>query len=90
MTTTVWPAAPDATNIFAVVKAGDSPGSLQVGPSGSTRMICPEASMAVEARFLKQLNGVKKIGFMAGQLALSFEMDGTWGTMRFDRKKDLL
>jgi len=74
---------------FASVKAGDSPGDLQVGPPGSTRMMCPEAIMAIEQRFLKQLNGVKKFGFLAGQLALVFEMDGKRGTMRFDRKKDL-
>lgn len=71
---------------FAAVKAGDSPGSLQVGPSGTTRMMCPESIMTVEARFLKQFNGVKKFGFMAGQLALSFEMDGKRGMMCFDRQ----
>lgn len=74
---------------FASIKAGDSPGDLQVGPPGSTRMMCPEAIMAIEQRFLKQLNGVNKFGFLAGQLAMSFEMDGKRGTMRFDHKKDL-
>jgi len=34
--------------------------------------------------FLKQLAGVKKFGFMAGQLALSYETDGVWGVMLFD------
>lgn len=71
---------------FASVEAGDRPGDLQVGPSGSTRMICPEAIMAIEQRFLHQLNGATTFSFMAGQLAVSFAMDGKRGTMLFARK----
>ena len=51
-------------------------------------MICPEAIMVIEQRFLKQLNGAKKIAFLAGQLAISFEIDGRYGSMYFDRKAD--
>lgn len=71
---------------FASVEAGVSPGELQVGPSASTRMMCPKAIMSIEQRFLKQLNGATKIAFMAGQLTVSFEMDGKRGSMRFDRR----
>jgi heat shock protein HslJ len=47
-------------------------------------MACPEPAMAVEARFLQQLAGVNKFGFMIGQLALSYEIDGNHGVMLFD------
>ena len=71
---------------FASVVAGVSPGELQVGPSASTRMMCPEAIMSIEQRFLNQINGATKIAFMAGQLTVSFDMDGKRGSMRFDRR----
>jgi heat shock protein HslJ len=50
-------------------------------------MMCPPEQMAVEDRFLKQLAGVKKFGFMVGQLALSYETDGVWGSMLFDPRE---
>jgi heat shock protein HslJ len=71
---------------FASVKAGNNPGILEVGPAGTTRMLCPENIMAVEKRFLKQLNGVSKLGFMAGELALSYEFNGKLGCMRFGQE----
>jgi len=71
---------------FASVEAGNNPGGLRLGPSGSTRMMCPEAIMVLEQRFLKQLNGAKKIAFLAGQLSVSFELEGRQGSMRFYRK----
>jgi heat shock protein HslJ len=66
------------------VKLGAMPGDVTVGAVGATRMACPAERMAVEGRFLKQLAAVKKLGFMAGQLALSYEADGVWGVMLFD------
>ena len=69
---------------FAGVKPGNMPGDVSVGAAGATRMMCPPEQMAVEGRFLKQLAGVKKFGFMAGQLALSYEADGVRGVMLFD------
>ncbi len=71
---------------FVSVEAGDRPGDLQLGPSGSTRMICPEAIMAIEQRFLHQLNGATTFSFMAGQLIVSFSMDGKRGAMHFARE----
>ena len=69
---------------FAGVKAGDMPGDVTLGLVGATRMMCPPEQMAVENRFLKQLAGVKKFGFMAGQLALSYDTEGVRGVMLFD------
>lgn len=58
------------------VTAGDSPGDVSIAPLGVTRMACAEPQMAVEARFVKQLEAVKKMGFWLGQLALSSPLDG--------------
>ena len=69
---------------FAGVKPGVAPGEVTVGPAGATRMMCAQEQMVVEDRFLKQLTGVKKFELMAGQLALSYKLDGSWGVMLFD------
>jgi len=61
---------------FAGVKPGEMSGDVTVGLAGATRMMCPPEQMAVEDRFLKQLGGVKKFAFMAGQLALSYATSG--------------
>ena len=74
-------------NYFAPVKPGDPPGGIQVGPAGSTRMMCPGAEMAVEQRFFAQLAGVTQMRFLAGQLALSYaKPDKTLGVMLFERR----
>jgi heat shock protein HslJ len=72
---------------FAAVKPGEMSGEVTVGSAGATRMMCPPQQMAVEDRFLKQLAGVKKFGFMVGQLALSYESDGVRGAMLFDARE---
>jgi hypothetical protein len=48
---------------------------------------CPEGVMAVEKRYLAQMEGVKRYGFLAGMLAFSYEVDGTRGVMLFERQK---
>lgn len=54
------------------------------GPTAGTRMACPEAPSAVEARFLVQLGAVRRFAFMLGRLALSYQSaDGGAGTMLF-------
>jgi heat shock protein HslJ len=72
---------------FASVKTGDMPGDVTVGPAGATKMACPEPAMAVEMRFLKQLAGVTKFGFMTGRLMLSYEADGIRDVMLFEKKE---
>jgi heat shock protein HslJ len=69
----------------AAVEAGDQPGDIAVGPVAGTRMMCPEPAMATETRFLRSLGGAKKFTFVAGQLALTSEQDGTLSVMYFDR-----
>jgi len=71
-------------NYFAAAEPGEMPGDVSVGPAGATRMACPEPLMEVESRFMQQLGAVRRIGFMATQLALSYEKDGVRGVMLFD------
>lgn len=79
--------ASGCNNYFAPVKQGATPGDVEVGLVGTTRKSCPDNEMSVEARFLDQLARVKKFGFLATQLALSWEKEGVWKTMRFDKRQ---
>jgi heat shock protein HslJ len=72
---------------FMEAKTGAKPGDLSMGPSGGTMKACPEDVMAVEKRYLAQMAGVKRYGFLAGMLAFSYEVDGTRGVMLFERQK---
>jgi heat shock protein HslJ len=74
-------------NYFAPAKAGTMPGDVEVGPVGTTRKSCPDKEMAVERRFLDQLTRVRKFGFLATRLALTWEKEGVWKTMLFDKRR---
>jgi heat shock protein HslJ len=71
---------------FTEPKAGEAPGQVSVGPTGGTMMMCPDDVMAIERRFLSQMEGVNKFGYMATMLALSYEVDGKYGVMLFERR----
>ena len=67
---------------FAPVTQGAMIGDVRVGEA-HCREGCPEWLANVEGRFLHQLEGVKKFGFVATQLALTYERDGAMGVMLF-------
>jgi heat shock protein HslJ len=67
-----------------VEETGEHPGSLEVGPAAGTRKACPEPAAEVETRFLRQLEGVDRLGYMTGQLMLSYTTDEGRGAMLFD------
>ncbi len=71
---------------FMEAKTGKMPGDLSMGPSGGTMKACPDDVMAVEKRYLAQMAGVKRYGYLAGMLALTYEVDGTMGVMLFERQ----
>jgi heat shock protein HslJ len=73
-------------NYFAPAKEGAMPGDLEVGAAATTRKSCPDREMAVERRFLDQLARVKKFSFQATRLALSWEKQGVWKTMLFEKQ----
>ena len=63
--------------------AAAAPGDLSLGPIMSTRMACPEPASSIEDRFLAQLGGVTGYGFLLGEFALRYEIDGRPGVMLF-------
>ncbi len=71
----------------APVEAGAAPGDLELGPAAATKMMCPEAAMQVEDRFLRQLGATTKLGFHLGRLALTYTTDEGAGTMLFERRE---
>jgi heat shock protein HslJ len=72
-----------------IEEGGDLPGQVSVGPVGSTRMACEEEVMALENRYLGQLGGVSRYGFLAGRLALAWQTDDATDTMLFEpRQRD--
>ena len=72
---------------FNAVEAGDGPGKLAVGLGGATKMFCPDPAGAIEMRFGRLLESVHGFGFLAGQLALSYEVDGEFGVMIFEGRE---
>jgi len=70
----------------AAITPGDTPGALTIGPIAGTRMMCPDAEMSVEDRFIKQLEQVMSFGFMLGQLSLTYRTDDGGGVMLFERR----
>ena len=77
-------------NYFAPVKEGSIPGDVEIGSAGTTRKSCPNNEMSVERRFLDQLARVRKFSFLVTQLALSWEKEGVWKTMLFDKRQPQL
>jgi len=69
------------------VEPGAGPGDLELGPAAATKMMCPEAAMQVEDRFLRQLATTTKLGFHLGRLALTYTTDEGAGTMLFERRE---
>jgi heat shock protein HslJ len=51
-------------------------GSIKIGPLAATRMACPEAEMATEAKFLADLDAVRRFQRDGARLSLQGE-DGT-------------
>jgi heat shock protein HslJ len=74
-------------NSYFASANGQAPGAISVGPAGTTRMACPPDVTAVEKRFLGILPRIDRYAFLAGQLTLSYEQDGTRGSLTLARKK---
>lgn len=72
---------------FASVETGEGPGDMTVGPIGATQMVCPDPASTVEERYMRQLAGATKFGFLLGRLALTYRLDdGTVGAMLFEAR----
>jgi len=66
------------------VRAGDPPNGLRIGPVIATRMFCPAPRGETESDYFRKLEAVRSFGFLAGRLALSYELDGESGTLLFE------
>ncbi len=66
------------------VEDGASPGEVSFGPAAGTRKACPSSLMDIEKRYLRRLAQVKKLAFVAGRLALSYQDSEGWDRMLFD------
>ncbi len=65
---------------FASLEAGEGD-VLTVGPTGATRMACPEPQMALESRFLGVLSAIRAARASDGELVLR----GSGGDLTFSR-----
>lgn len=65
---------------------GSSPYQIELGPIAGTRMMCAEAVMQVEDRYLRALQKVDQFGFLFGQLALSYQDNDNQKRMLFNAK----
>jgi heat shock protein HslJ len=80
-----WSGTSGCNRYAASVSSGESAGDVIVGPAMGTRMACGAPADEVERRFLKQLGATRRIGFLAGRLALSYSIEDSVGTMLFVR-----
>jgi heat shock protein HslJ len=69
-------------NYFAAYTS-DGPGQLKVGAAGATRKACAPALMDQEARYFDALGRVTAYGFLAGNLALTYQRDGSLRALIF-------
>lgn len=67
---------------FAAYESG-APGQLKMGTPGTTRKACAPSIMAQEASYLNALKGVTSYGFLGGDLELTYQQDGSFGTLLF-------
>jgi heat shock protein HslJ len=72
---------------FAPITVGQIPGDITIGPIGGTRMACADTAMMVETRFLQQLAGVTRVGFLNTRLTLTVPRDSVSSTTMLFRRK---
>jgi heat shock protein HslJ len=70
-------------NRFNATVTESKPGEITIGPAAGTKMACPAEKMDLEARFLEQLAKVNRYGYVAEQLALTWQDKERTGTLLF-------
>jgi len=70
-------------NRFNAPVTESKPGEITIGPAAGTKMACPPEKMELEARFLEQLAKVNRYGYLAEQLALTWQDGESTGTLLF-------
>ena len=72
---------------FISVREEQTPGTIKTGITGATRMMCSDAVMAAEDRFLKILEACDKYGFRMTHLMLAYTLDGKPDVLLFRQKE---
>ena len=72
-------------NRFTAPVQETAPGQIDIGAAAAERKACPPPQMELEQKFLKQLDAVSGYGYLAGQLALTWQ-DGERTGMLLLRK----
>jgi heat shock protein HslJ len=70
----------------AAADDGDSPGEFSVSGMALTRMACPAAEAAVEARFIEQLGAATSFRFFLGGLSIDYAVAGKSDAMLFETR----
>jgi len=72
-------------NRFTAPVQETAPGQIDIGAAAAEKKACPPPQMELEQKFLKQLDAVSGYGYLAGQLALTWQ-DGERTGMLLLRK----
>lgn len=66
----------------------EAPGTIRARLTALTKKMCTPELMEREQRVLRQLEGARAVGFLKGQMTLSYRLaDGSTGSMTFKKRK---
>ena len=70
-------------NRFTAPVTESKPGEIDIGAAAAEKKACPAPQMELEQKFLSQLDAVNRYGYLAGQLALTWQDGDRFGTLLF-------
>jgi len=70
-------------NRFTAPVTESKPGEIDIGAAGAEKKACPAPQMDLEQKFLTRLDAVNRYGYLAGQLALTWQDGDRFGTLLF-------
>ena len=68
-------------NRFTAPVQETAPGQIDIGAAAAEKKACPPPQMELEQKFLQQLDAVSRYGYLAGQLALTWQDGERTGTL---------
>jgi len=70
-------------NRFTAPVKETAPGDIDIGAAAAEKKACPPPQMELEQKFLTRLDAVNRYGYLAGQLALTWQDGDRFGTLLF-------
>jgi len=70
-------------NRFTAPVTESRPGDIDIGAAAAEKKACPPPQMELEQKFLTRLDAVNRYGYLAGQLALTWQDGDRFGTLLF-------